>query len=66
MGIEKTKQRARDIMYWPGMNAQIADTESNCPTCQEFRKSNNKEQVLSTQPIAPWDMVGTDVFMWNN
>jgi len=66
MGIEKTKQRARDIMYWPGMNAQIADTVSNCSTCQEYRKSNKKEPLLSTQPTAPWEMVGTDLFMWNN
>jgi transposase InsO family protein len=65
MGIEKTKQRARDIMYWPDMNAKIADTVSNSFTCQEYRKSNQKEPLLSTQPTA-MEMVGTDLFMWNN
>ena len=25
MGIENSKRRARDVLYWPGMNSQISD-----------------------------------------
>ena len=25
-GVEKTKRLARDVLYWPGMNAEIAET----------------------------------------
>ncbi len=34
MSIENTKQIVIDIMYWADMNKQIADTVSNCSTCQ--------------------------------
>ena len=32
-GIEKTKRLARDVIFWPGMQAQIADTVSRCAIC---------------------------------
>ena len=35
MGIEKSKGRARDTLYWPGMNSQITDKVSRCTICLE-------------------------------
>ena len=32
MEIEKSKRRARDVLYWPGMNSQISDKISRCTT----------------------------------
>ena len=29
-GVEKTRNLAKDIMYWPGMSAQIEDYVSKC------------------------------------
>ncbi len=26
LGVEKCKRRAKDVMFWPGMAAQITDT----------------------------------------
>jgi hypothetical protein len=34
MGIVKSKQLARDILFWPGMGQQIEDTVSRCTACQ--------------------------------
>lgn len=30
MGVEKSKQRARDVLFWPGMGKQIEQTVQNC------------------------------------
>ena len=30
LGIERSKLRARDFVFWPGMTKQIEEMESNC------------------------------------
>ena len=30
MGMEESKRRARDLLYWPGMNSQINDMVTKC------------------------------------
>ena len=40
MGMEKSKQRTRDVMFWPRMNSQIEDVVSRCGLCQEHPMSN--------------------------
>lgn len=30
LGIVKCKERARDILYWPGMSTQVEDVVSQC------------------------------------
>ena len=47
-GIEKTKQLARQTIFWPGMSAQIEDLVSNCATCQRHRNANAKEPPIHT------------------
>ena len=44
-GIEKTKQLARQTIFWPGMSAQIEDLVSDCATCQWHRNANAKEPL---------------------
>lgn len=65
-GVEKTKVKAREILFWPGMNKQIQDTISNCPTCLNFRKNNVKEPLIPHEvPKVPWAKVGVDLFHLN-
>ncbi|XP_044171850.1 uncharacterized protein K02A2.6-like [Acropora millepora] len=65
-GIEKTKQFARQTIFWPGMSAQIEDLISKCATCQRNRSSNPKEPLHPHQlPQRPWQRVATDLFEWN-
>ena len=40
MGIEKSKRRARDIMFWPRMNEQIKAVVSKCKTCQAYQRTH--------------------------
>ncbi len=67
MGVEKCKRRARDVLYWPGMNSQIEEMVLKCSTSLEYRPSNQKEPMIAqTSPTIPWDTVTTDLFYWNN
>ena len=66
MGIQKSKERARDVLYWPGMAKQIEDHVSRCSTCQEYQNLAQREPLLPhCIPNRPWQMVGTDLFRWN-
>ena len=63
LGVEKCKRRARDVLYWPGMNAQVEDMVLNCQVCAQYRKSNRKEPLLPHDvPQRPWAKVGGDLF----
>lgn len=67
LGIEKCKQRARDIMFWPGMGKEIESIISKCSVCLTYRPSNTKEPMISHKiPDRPWQVVATDLFTWNN
>lgn len=66
MGMEKSKHRARDLLFWPGMGKQIEATVEQCSICQERRDANPKEPLWSHDiPERPWQVVGTDLFTWN-
>ncbi|KAI8498512.1 hypothetical protein Bbelb_237140 [Branchiostoma belcheri] len=66
LGQEKTKARARDILFWPGMNGQIDEKVQKCVTCQENRASNAKEPLMPhPTPQRPWQKVATDLFHWD-
>lgn len=65
MGIGKCKQRARDIMFWPGMSKCIETMVKKCSTCQEHLPANTKEPMIPHRiPDRPWQVVGTDIFSW--
>ena len=63
LGVEKCKQRVNDVLFWPGMSAEIVEMCERCSTCAETRCKNMKEpMVLSQQPEKPWQKVATDLF----
>nr|CAI5826660.1 unnamed protein product [Callosobruchus analis] len=45
-GIEKTKQRARQIFYWPGMSSDVEQFIYKCEVCQTNRRSQQKETLV--------------------
>lgn len=66
LGIERSKLRARELVFWPGMCKQIEDTVSNCSICQELRHSNPRQPLIPHEiPQYPWQVVATDLFEWN-
>jgi hypothetical protein len=67
LGMEKCKQRARNVLFWPGMAADIEQFIATCPTCNSKANSNSKEPLLPHDvPSRPWQKVGVDLFTWSN
>lgn len=61
--IEKCKRRARESVYWPGLNKDIETLISKCETCQKHRSRQSKEpMVVMELPTSPWHKVGMDLF----
>jgi hypothetical protein len=66
-GMEKCKQRARDVLFWVGMAADIERIVSSCQICKEKQRSNTREPLQPHEvPERPWQKVATDLFQWQN
>ena len=65
LGIEKCKDLARAVMYWPGMTEDIENIVARCDTCLKFRRNNQKEP-LKPHPVpqCPWQTVGADIMTY--
>ena len=62
-GIEKSKQRAKESIFWPKINKDIEDYLNRCSVCQTLRNSKQKKSLLPVEvPTLPWNTVGLDVF----
>ena len=63
MGIEKSKPRARDVLYSPWMDSEIQEKIARCSMCQQHQKQNAKEPMIPSQlPSKPWEKVATELF----
>ena len=63
MGTQKCLQRAKDVMFWPGMAKQICDYVLSCSICLSNRNSNQKEPLTQHEiPSRPWQKLGSDLF----
>lgn len=62
IGMTKTKLRARQILYWPGIDTDIENFISKCRTCEKYLPSNCKEPLIPhTPPDVPFEKVGCDI-----
>ena len=67
LGIVKTKARAREAMWWPGMNADLEKWVSNCQTCTIHQNQQRSEPLLSSPlPGRPWERVAADLFQFRD
>ena len=68
MGIVGTLRRARESVYWPGMNEDIKTYISKCRICNELRATSQQKQPLMPhdRPDRPWAKVGVDLFQLVN
>ncbi|XP_062610112.1 uncharacterized protein LOC134271904 [Saccostrea cucullata] len=67
LGIEKCRQRARQIMYWPGMNQSIEEKVKSCSECLKHRAKQTAEPLLSHETANyPWAKIGVDLCVCNN
>ena len=62
-GVEKCKRRAREVMWWPGMNSQIEETVYHCEICQRHRAAGPREPLRPHSiPSLPWEKIAADIF----
>ena len=67
LGIEKSKARAREALFWPGMTSEITNMIDSCSVCAENRHRQQKEHLIPHEiPEQSWVKVGTDLFHFNN
>ncbi|KAE8739912.1 hypothetical protein FOCC_FOCC014576 [Frankliniella occidentalis] len=66
LGIDKTRARARQSVYWPGVNNDIGTTVSGCRTCERHSASNKAEPLIPhTLPHLPYQKVSADIMTLN-
>lgn len=67
LGIEGCLGRARECVYWLGMNDQIKTFIEKCDICRSMDVKQQKETLWSHElPSNPWSKVGTDIFTLDN
>lgn len=63
VGMVRCKIRARNLLFWPGMNSDIEQMIGNCQTCLKFAHMPPAEPLSSEPvPLFPWQVVATDLF----
>lgn len=63
LGIGKCKRRAKEVLWWPSMCAEIEKAVQTCDTCQRHRASNRREPLRPhAVPDLPWQVVAADIF----
>lgn len=62
-GVEATRRRARQTVFWPGINSDIASTVQACEPCQVLLPSQQQEPLkCDDNPSRPFESVSADFF----
>ena len=56
VGAEGCVGRSREVVFWPGMTAEIRQYISSCDTCNDYRQDQPKEPLIS-QPVPDHSVV---------
>ena len=66
LGLGKCKLRAKDTLYWPGLNEQLEKSALNCELCLKYFHSKCKQKPCTSSgqeiPVHPWTKLATDIF----
>lgn len=49
LGLQKCKERARRLVFWPGLNNNITVVIQSCSSCKKFSYKQPPEPLLSVQ-----------------
>ena len=64
-GITKCRRRARQSVWWPGLNKEVEDMVKNCRSCC-INEMNHPEPLMTTPlPQRPWEKVATYLMQLN-
>ena len=63
IGIQGCLRRAREVLYWPGMNQAVEDYVAQWDTCNKYQSEQVKEPMICHKvPSRPWEKVAIDLF----
>ena len=66
-GVESCLRRAREHVFWPGMNKELKEWIQTCETCREFEQAHCKETLMSHEiPDRPWEKIAADLFTYKD
>ena len=66
IGIEGCLRKARDVLFWPGMAAEIKDWIAKCDTCNTYQTNQQKEPLIPHDPPKrSWSHVAADLFTFD-
>lgn len=64
-GIEATKRRAKEALFWSSMYCDIEREVSRCAPCNALKPHQQKEPLLLLKvPDLPWSITVADIFEW--
>ena len=64
-GVERTKRRARQTVWWPGITSDITTTVAACTSCQIYQPSQQKEPFAADPlPNRVFDVASADFFSY--
>ena len=67
VGIESTKKRAKESVFWPTIMEEIEQLVATCTVCLSNKEHQQKEPMLPYPvPELPWQIVATDIFEWHS
>ena len=63
-GAGASIRKAKDVIFWPGMNSEIYNMVSQCPVCNDYLVKQQKEPMMTPEiPTRPWQVVAQDLFI---
>ena len=70
LGLNKCKMRAKETVYWLGINKQLEQLILNCQLCLKYSRSKNKDMPHTALghevPPVPWSKVAMDIFHYES
>ena len=70
LGLNKCKIRAKETVYWLGINEQLEQVILNCQLCLKYSGSKNKNMPHTALghevPPVPWSKVAMDIFHYES
>ena len=67
IGMEGCLRCAREVLYWPFMNAEVKDIISKCSVCQAYKPDKCREGMHPYPVLScPWSMLVADLFELGN
>ena len=66
LGVEASKRRAREALFWPEMAKAIEQLVKSCSICNQ-NKPQQPSQPLKPHPTLsrPWQRIGVDIFTFH-